>query len=130
MRKTAAIAAGILAVSALAIGLRAADTRTTQPTTSSVETPAQAGYRVYIDPVTGQLTAPPQGDPTQQYPKSVQDALSRSSEDLFEVPAPVGGGKMVDLRHRFQNTYTATTDADGKLVIECDDEPSTNTEKE
>ena len=63
--------------------------------------------------------------------KTKLDALSQSSKGLVEESSTVpGGGKMINLQNRFQNTYTATTNPEGGLVIECDTDDNTNSEGE
>ena len=94
------------------------------------QTQTEAGYTVHIDPVTGEFITPHADQAPQDYGKAVDEALSRSVEGLQAVPAPAGGGKMFNLQGRFQNTYTAAIDTDGKLTIECDDDENTNSEKE
>ncbi len=78
---------------------------------------AAPGLRVYIDPETGEFTAPPAmplGESGQQ-PRAVQPA----PEPVLEaVPAP-GGGMMVDLRGRFQVYSVATKQADGTISSVC-----------
>lgn len=78
---------------------------------------AQGGMRVYIDPSTGQVKGVP---PQRLAPGSYSaDRFSTSHEGLREVPAPVGGGKMVNLQGRFQQAYGAYVDSEGDLVIGC-----------
>jgi hypothetical protein len=82
--------------------------------------PATAGMRVYIDPVTGEfLQEPPQPLVTEAV-KDIHDPFSTSTEGLKEVPAPVGGGVMVDLKGRFQQIVSATIDDSGKVKAVCD----------
>jgi hypothetical protein len=119
----------------------------TAPETASADanvttvTAAQAGYRVTIDPNTGELKDEPAPIDMSNLPASLQNALSTSSEGLELVDAP-GGGQMVDLRGRFQNTSVARVEADGTLEAPCltneaelesftsDADNSTTTEKE
>ena len=91
-----------------------------------------AGYRVGIDPTTGEFLESVPPIPVDQLPKSLQNSLNTSSEGLVERPSSVpGGGVMVDLRGRFQNTYVATVDANGNVTAACDTEiPNANDEKE
>jgi hypothetical protein len=50
----------------------------------------------------------------------LESALNASSEGLVEVPSPVaGGGVMVDLKGRFQNTFVATVDGAGQVDATC-----------
>ena len=75
-----------------------------------------AGFVIHVDPQTGDLVADPA---VVDAPVTIDDALNQSSEGLEQVPAPVGGGRMVDLQGRFQNTYVATVDDEGNLEAEC-----------
>ncbi len=80
------------------------------------------GYRVYIDTATGSITDQPTGNEPIILDKKMQNALSTSSEGLREEPSPVaGGGTMIRLEGRFQNTSLATVGADGKIVAPCID---------
>lgn len=80
-----------------------------------------AGYRATIDPTTGTFVEPQAS--SGQGKVDVNHPLSRSSVGLVERDNLIGGGKMVDLQGRFQNTFVAAVDAEGKMTIEC--EPST-----
>lgn len=73
-----------------------------------------AGFRVSIDPITGNFVEEPQVGAT------ALDPLNRSHEGLKVEPAPVGSGLMVDLQGRFQSTYTAVVDENGNLSAGCD----------
>jgi hypothetical protein len=87
------------------------------------------GMRVYRDPVTGQFIPRPEGLVEPEFPKDLNDPLSTSGEGLEIKPAP-GGGVMMDLQGRFQNTATVNVDAQGKPVISCDTEnPATKTDE-
>jgi hypothetical protein len=93
---------------------------------SSKPAAGNAGYRVAVDPATGQFVEP-ETVTAGEAGKTGLDALSRSDHGLVEEASPVpGGGVMVNLQGRFQNTFTATTDADGKLAIECDTDDDTS----
>lgn len=83
---------------------------------------AASGYRLEIDPATGEFIEPvqPSAPSVEEYPQEMQNTLSRSTDGLVTKTAPVGGGKMVDLQGRFQATYTATVDQNNKLVAGCD----------
>ena len=120
MRRNALLTlVALSAIIALAWGLHGDAPRTDD--TSKHPAPSQieaAGMRVTIDPATRDVVdAPP---PAQASPEDLGDALGTSSEGLEQIPSPVGGGTMVDLKGRFQNTYTATIDASGNLSAECD----------
>ena len=78
---------------------------------------SQQGMRVYIDPVTGKPTSPPE-ESEKALPANAT-RLNTSSQGLVEVPSQVqGGGTMVDLQGRFQSSTSATVGEDGKLTIE------------
>lgn len=75
---------------------------------------------VYIDPVTGEFRPPPPGAPGLQLSPQLQNAVSTSSAGLVQVPSPVpGGGIMVRLNGRFQQTMHAEVDASGKFTMRC-----------
>ena len=76
---------------------------------ASSTTGSDVGYRVYLDPSTGEFTEPPA---TELPP--VQSS-SRSFEGLVEERSPVSG-HMVNLQGRFQETMTATTDGENVEV--------------
>lgn len=87
---------------------------------SPVTPAAQTGYRVQIDPASGQFTdevAPVDPD---KLPAALRNALSTSSEGLSVRQSPVpGGGQMIDLQGRFQNTSVARVKDDGSLEAPC-----------
>lgn len=122
MKLKAALLLSILTGIVIAAWLLQADTPDAgKPTVESQALkPGMEGMKVYIDPVTGEfLEGPPQ--PILAEPvKDIRDPLSTSSEGLQQVPAPVGGGVMVDLQGRFQQRVTATVDDAGKVTAHCD----------
>ena len=63
----------------------------------------------YIDPETGELiSAPASGQALE-----LGDAVNTSDEGLVLQPSPVpGGGVMIDLQGRYQNTVIVTGDSD------------------
>jgi hypothetical protein len=79
-----------------------------------------AGMKVYIDPVTGEFLEGPPEPVRAETVKDINDRFSTSTEGLQQVPAPVGGGVMVDLRGRFQQTVKAAIDDSGKVTVGCD----------
>jgi len=90
-----------------------------------VETSGLAGSaasRVYVDPVTGQIGAPPPevGGVQRQLSLDEQSALSTSSADLVQthLSGPAGGVK-VDLQGRFRSQTVATIDGQSNLSIQC-----------
>jgi hypothetical protein len=79
-----------------------------------------AGYVVHIDPETGGITDSPHHAVPLVLDQALQNALDTSSEDLVEVPSPVaGGGVVVDLQGRFQNTMIVTVDSSDRLQSSC-----------
>ena len=77
------------------------------------------GLRVYVDPVTGEFSAPPPRAARPDEALAPQAAYSTSHEGLVETPSPVpGGGVMVDLQGRFRNPMTAMLDADGRTKLQ------------
>jgi hypothetical protein len=109
----------ILISTAVAV-LAAASTPRPAESPSPSASPAQAGYRVYIDPSTGSITSQPtQWGPVVVDP-AMKNALDTSSDGLREEQSPVpGGGVMVHLDGRFQNVEMGAVGPDGKLVTEC-----------
>jgi hypothetical protein len=79
---------------------------------ASVQPGAAPGMRVYIDPKTGEPTAPPPGAAVESAPAVQQ----RSGEGLVEEPAP-GGGVMMDLKGRFKTPLVVTVDPDGRTHV-------------
>ena len=78
---------------------------------------SQQGMRVYIDPVTGKPTSPPEG--SEKALPANGNRLNTSSQGLVEVPSQVqGGGTVIDLQGRFQSSTSAIVGEDGKLTIE------------
>jgi len=78
-----------------------------------------AAMRIYRDPQTGEVGAPPAGAPSAEELESLGDAFSTSSQGLVETPSPVqGGGVKVDLQGRFRSPLVATQGADGKCSIQ------------
>jgi hypothetical protein len=77
-----------------------------------------SGMRLYVDPNTGEfLEAPPEGVQVQMSQEEMAP-FSTSESGLFEEDAP-GGGKMVNLRGRFQEAFTARVDQSGAVTYEC-----------
>jgi hypothetical protein len=90
----------ILISTAVAV-LAAASTPRPAESPSPSASPAQAGYRVYIDPSTGSITSQPtQWGPVVVDP-AMKNALDTSSDGLF------------------QNVEMGAVGPDGKLVTEC-----------
>ena len=75
--------------------------------------------RVYLDPVTGEFTGPPEQEVAAARNLALPAASSTSQPGLEEKPSPVpGGGTMVDLKGQFRTPLTATIDSNGKTKIE------------
>lgn len=84
---------------------------------ATAQVPAAAGMRAYVDPQTGAFTDPP---PDTSAPEPSEEAFSRSSVRLVEVPGTTpSGGVMVDVRGRFMTSFVATVDAAGKPAVHC-----------
>ncbi|UCH83039.1 MAG: hypothetical protein JSW50_11275 [Candidatus Latescibacterota bacterium] len=91
----------------------------------SIQSGADAGLKVYIDPVT-KLPVEEPVDPTLDFP-SFEGDLNTSSEGLTLEKSPVSG-EMVNLQGRFRHRYTAAVGPDGKPTGNCDiHEPANNT---
>jgi hypothetical protein len=82
-------------------------------------TSTAAGMRLYIDPVTKKFVDAPVEPLTPDGFEQLQSLYNTSHLGLVEVDGPVGGGKMVDLKGRFQHGYTAVIDASGNLSAGC-----------
>ena len=77
------------------------------------------GFRVYLDPETGEFITPPEDkvSPVERLEPAAD--FSTSDADLVESSSPVpGGGTMVDLKGRFRKALTAGKDSHGKIKIE------------
>ena len=80
---------------------------------------AAPGIKVYVDPSTGKISdTPPPGQQGLTLSPAEQNAFSRSSQGLVEVPnsGPAGGMK-VNLQGRFKSPLVATVGPDGKAQI-------------
>lgn len=80
--------------------------------------PGAAASRVYKDPVTGEMGAPPAAAPSPQVPPAMEGAVNTSSQSLVETQDAAGGIK-VDLRGRFRSFATATKGANGQVSTSC-----------
>ena len=83
-------------------------------TTSPVRN--QAGYRIYINPMTGQPIPKPKTEDSESRPLSARErnAMSTSSQGLVEK-YHLDGSVSVNLQGRFQSTVFATVDKEGKV---------------
>jgi hypothetical protein len=92
------------------------------PSGSAGVSSVSGGLRVYRDPNTGQLAAPPQDNPA--WPLLLTpgelNALSRSSAGLVEeaVTVPAGGFK-VNLQGRFMSAGVVVAGTDGRMRRTC-----------
>jgi len=81
---------------------------------------AAAGQMLYVDPATGQIVDTPTASDPKDLQAALASALNTSDEGLVIERSKVpGGGMMVNLQGRFQNTQTATVDANGTLNAPC-----------
>jgi hypothetical protein len=79
-----------------------------------------SGMRLYVDPDTGEfLEAPLAGESIEMSAEEMAPFFSTSQSGLVAEDAP-GGGKMVNLKGRFQQAFTARIDEAGKVVYECE----------
>lgn len=81
----------------------------------STATSSAAGFKAYIDPVTGELTTPP--------PEVIQQQnLQYNTMDVKQEPPTLipleNGGYRIPLNGRFMHELSATVQPDGSLKIE------------
>jgi len=81
----------------------------------------EAGVQVYVDPITGEISAPPpQAEGTARI-SLPHEALSTSTEGLVEIPLNgPHGGVMLDVKGRFQSQTAVSVDAHGNLSVQCE----------
>jgi hypothetical protein len=84
---------------------------------STSSAPGPAGFRVYLDPVTGKPGQPPK----QALPEPAAAAIFNSShEGLVEVPGTSrAGGFKVEARGHFQSATVVQLGPDGKPTTRC-----------
>jgi hypothetical protein len=105
--------------SSLSQGLPTPITRT--ETADRSETP---GMRIYLDPQTGEVTAPPPSVAAQSQKQALQ-AIKPTVTELRETVSPVpGGGFMIDLKDQFMSPLAATVDGNGKVSVKHQSEAS------
>lgn len=81
----------------------------------------EAGVQVYVDPITGEIGAPPPQAEGAARIALPQEELSTSTEGLVEVPLPgPHGGVKLDVKGRFQSQTAVSIDAHGNLSVQCD----------
>ncbi len=85
----------------------------------AADTAGQAGrMRVYVDPETGELTAPPPQAEVSQPPAYLQGQVA--DDDLVEEVNPAGGYS-IDLQRRFGGVVRAeAAPQPGAPVVECE----------
>lgn len=96
----------------------ASATPAAMPETAPQTPAASQGMRVYRDPQTGQLGAPPPGVQPPGLSVAEQHSLNRSDRGLHARTLP-GGGVAVDLQGRYQSMAVATVGADGQAAVNC-----------
>lgn len=90
-------------------------------------TETDQAMKVYRDPVTGEFTAPPPEAKVPAVPLTIRESVSTAPTPTMKETAVEGGGVKLNLEGRFRSHVTATKDAEGKIVIHCNDKlPSGN----
>jgi len=112
--------ASAFGVAAIAIAAATSSIDTTPPPASGDAGGfAAAGFRAYIDSITGEFHDPV---PPPEIPLSedLLNAISTDSDGLVEEPgAGEDGGTMVRLNGRFRNIWVGHAGADGLTAAEC-----------
>lgn len=81
---------------------------------------AAPGMVVHFDPATGRIVETPSAAALKELGAALAPEFNTSGEGLVEEPVKApGGGVMIDLQGRFQNTTVATIDENGKLHAPC-----------
>jgi hypothetical protein len=80
--------------------------------------PSTSGMRVYRDPVTGELVAPPENEAPAVAPKALEEGGMPAAAPLVVEPSAAGGVK-VRLDESHQQAVRATKDAAGKTELDC-----------
>jgi hypothetical protein len=95
------------------------ETSTTRQTTSSDAVPESQSesLRVYKDPVTGEITTPPEDEIRRQNLESNTGTMDVKKTPPDETPLE-GGGYRAPLGSEFQVDTRATVQPDGSIVIE------------
>jgi len=86
----------------------------------STGAPGTAGLRVYLDPETGDVGAPPENSTVVQLNDELQNALRQDEVGLQFVTHP-DGAVSVDLQGRYESASYVRVDANGKRVY-CDND--------
>ena len=82
------------------------------------KTMSNQGYKVFIDPSTGQISAPPKIEKSDATTLQIEEnnALQTSHQGLYEERMPDGSYRL-NLQGRFQSSIHARLDKSGKPVI-------------
>ena len=112
-----------LAICGLALASASALVAESPNADSEPSAPATAGWRVYLDPETGEVTSTPSAEQVEALaeemrPKRLEQALSRSSAGL-EPFALERGGRGVFLDGRFQSALVVQRRDDGSFALVC-----------
>jgi len=110
---------GLLFVFLLLTGCNREATEARHPLTSQrpVEHGALAQVRAWVDPETGQLSAPP----ASEEPTSLLRGGAAEAAGLVVVPGKTAaGGVMVDLRGHFTYGLRASVSSEGRVSARCD----------
>lgn len=115
----------IALVAAAAVLAAALPTLVTTTTNHAAANPdfAAAGFRAYVDSLTGEFYVP---DPEPELPLSedLLNSLRTDTDSLVEVASPLpDGGTMVRLNGRFSSIYVGHTAANGRADAECLSQP-------
>lgn len=83
--------------------------------------PVASAMVLHVDPATGRYTETPQTSrELEELAAALGPAASTSGEGLVVEKSPVpGGGVMINLQGRFQNSAIAVVDAHGRLEATC-----------
>lgn len=90
----------------------------TPPDPDAPETAPAAGLRVYLDPVTGELTDRPTAEQVEKLSSALDEALLRTADDLepFDLES---GGQGLFLAGRFRSAAIARRLPDGTFDLRC-----------
>jgi hypothetical protein len=129
MRKIILLWAGLALIAAAAatfsmppVGMKAK--RVSGPPVGPASEPsAAAGFKVHVDPATGQIIPPPMKAQAEPAEKAM---FPSSHEGLVEEPGTTAaGGFKVDVRGKFRSAVMLQTGADGKPRMMCVDAAGT-----
>lgn len=124
MRMRVGVAILLLAVCAATVFVLSpsgsADSGAVAIESGSTVAPGTAGLRVYLDPETGAVGAPPENSAVVQLNDELQNALRHDEEGLVFVKHP-NGATSVDLQGRYESASYVRIDENGKRVY-CNDD--------